>query len=485
MYYLGIDAGTSSMKCMIINNKKEILYENSCSYEYNHPTEGYKEIHPKKYLEALKKMILEIPNTINLIEIESICITGQMHTTVFLDEVGNSIRPAILWNDTRMKNKVQLLKEELSDNVQTQFISKSISTGCMATSLLWVKENEPNNYKQISKVCSVKDYLTYQLTGRFCTDFCDASTSSLYDISNKCYSSYMLNKLEISEDKLCEVYPSGYEVGTLTQEWISEYKINRYAKVRVGTGDNPASAIACDIIKNKEPLLSFGTSGVIIVPRDDKEFCGKGKNVLFSKDGKQFSNIVQGSLQAAGATHLWWVKRIIQSNDLSIDQDIISDDRIGKNTVRFFPYMNGDKTVYADPNLRGSFIGLDLNTKRSDMLLAIFEGISYATRLLIHEVLQGNMPKRIKVNGGGSKSDVWMQVLSHVLNCEIEVYCGATSPCYGACLIAWEHDHNVVDKEERILSKKFFPNSKIAKLYDKQFDAFLHMYNIMKQFDKE
>ena len=482
MYYLGFDAGTSSLKYMLVDEMGDIFYEGSVKYSYTQPKDGYKEIEPSVYTNAVEEAISSLPMSLKKNQIKSICITGQMHTSIFLDNQGKSIRPAILWNDTRAKEYINSLKYELEKNMDTKYISRIISTGCMATSLLWMKKNEEENYKKIRKVCTVKDYLIFWLTGIFATDYCDASTSSLYEIQNKKYSSYMLGKLELSEECFCKVLPSGYNVGTLGKQAI-KLGLGKDVSVIMGTGDNPASAIASGIIEERDILLSLGTSGVVVVPKNDYDFEGKGKNVLYSINGKKFYNIVQGALQSAGGTHLWWVKNILESKSIDVDQNKIDMNNLGGNKILFFPYLNGDKTVYFDSNVRGAFFGLSLNTKREDILQAIFEGVSFAYKQLIESLLQFQEVKQIKINGGGTKSEKWMQILSNILNKDLLVYDGLVSPCYGACLIALNANQQqpIVQKYE--IKRKYSPCQRVAKSYNETYKKFKKIYPIIKQLD--
>ena len=207
MYYVGLDVGTSSLKSTVMDDNKCIVFESSYNYSFDEPAEGYREIEPNVWFETTKKALSEIFAKYRD-EIVTIGVTGQMHSTVFLDKEGNSIRPSIMWNDLRTSYLVPQLKDELSKIEETKYIAKIISPGSPATNLLWLKQNEPDNFNQIYRVMTPYDYIVYKLTGKFSCDYCDASTSSLYDIVKKEWSQYMLNKLELSEECLGKVHNS-------------------------------------------------------------------------------------------------------------------------------------------------------------------------------------------------------------------------------------------------------------------------------------
>lgn len=481
MYYVGLDVGTSSLKSTVMDDNKCIVFESSYNYSFDEPAEGYREIEPNVWFETTKKALSEIFAKYRD-EIVTIGVTGQMHSTVFLDKEGNSIRPSIMWNDLRTSYLVPQLKDELSKIEETKYIAKIISPGSPATNLLWLKQNEPDNFNQIYRVMTPYDYIVYKLTGKFSCDYCDASTSSLYDIVKKEWSQYMLNKLELSEECLGKVHNSCDEIGVLSDELQKEYDIKHSISVIAGTGDNPATAVAMGILNSSDPVISLGTSGVVISPKEDGDFEGKGKNVLFNEKGDRFINIVQSTVQSAGGTHRWWVQNIVQSSDFAIDQEDIEIDKLGDNSVLFFPHITGDKTIYQDSTIRGAFFGLSANTTRKDMTQAVFEGVAFGFKDIFENLNLKVKPKKIQINGGGTKSAVWMQILADVLDIDIEVVTKSATPGYGVCLLGYYAKNVNVENSNKVDSTVLFkPNQNASKKYFSSFMKYKKIYNAIRE----
>lgn len=440
-----------------------IVYENSYKYSYEEPREGYREIDPLIWWNGVKKGLQDIYLKYPTEQIRAIGVTGQMHSTVFLDENGNCVRKAIMWNDLRTADMIPSLKEELSKNEETKYISRIVSCGSPFTNSLWVKENEPEVFKKIQKIMTAYDYIVYKLTGNYSCDYCDASTSSMFDIQTKTWSKIMFDRLGIDESYLGPIYGSDEVVGH-TKEGIA---------VIAGTGDNPATATAMGVLNQSNPVISLGTSGVVILPKKDGDFEGKGKNVLL-KANNRIVNVVQGTVQSAGGTHRWWVENIIQTDDMSIDQDKISIEDLGKNKILFYPHISGEKTIYADSSIRGAFFNLSVNTQRKDMTQAVFEGVSFGLKQVLENMNLSSWPNKIQVNGGGSKSSIWMQIMADVLNVEIEVVTGNATPGYGVCLLA--------SRKKQICKEgiSYFPNQKQVSLYKEKYVFYKRMYDAIK-----
>ena len=480
MYYLGFDVGTSALKTILIDDNWKILYESSKSYQYQEPKEGYKEIDPECWFYAVDSELRHAAEHVRDQGDIIIGVTGQMHTTVFLDKKGQVIRPAIMWNDLRTKEEIAPVKQFLKESDETEYISGIYSTGSPAANVLWVKEHEPENFKRIGRIMTAYDYIVYRLTGHYSVDYCDASTSAFYDIQTKSWSERMLKYVGIEKDVLGKVHKSCDMIGEILPEICDTLKLSQSVKIIAGTGDNPATAAALGILEQGDPIISLGTSGVVIWPRRDGDFEGKGKNVLFLADGEEAVNIRQGVVQAAGGAHRWWIEHVVMTDQMAADQDKMDEELLGENSVLFYPHIAGDKTLYADPNLRGAFLGLSTYTRREHMTQAVFEGVAFALRELLESMGTGmkSFPKKIRVSGGGSKSCLWMKILSNVLNMQIEVNASKASPGYGICLLAMKANKKMNLKyKEKKQGTIYTPDPAIVKKYETAYKKYQRIHD--------
>ncbi|MDD3746696.1 MAG: xylulokinase [Anaerostipes sp.] len=484
-YYVGIDIGTSSAKLTLIAETGEVINESNQEYEINEPKSGWKEIDPETWMQAVDLAMTDLLSGQNAKCVKAIGVTGQMHTVIFLGKDGKSIRPALMWNDTRTNERVAGIRQQLQNIPKVSHIANIISTGSPAMNLLWLKENEPDNFKEIKKFLIGPDYIVYRLTGFCQTDFCEASTSSLFDLNQGKWSSEIREMLDFPKDIYPEVKGSSEIAGTVLDQWKEKYGFSNNVKVLVGTGDNPAAAICTGCFAKKYPVLSFGTSGVLMYPKEEIDFSAKGKNIMFSFDQKNIMILVQGVVQSCGSSFAWWTKNILESTDF--DQETKVDmAHLGESNILFYPHLVGDKAIYADADIRGAFFGLGTDTTRKNMTIAVMEGICFAVRQLT-EVMKIPREKleNLKVIGGGSKNRIWMQILADILGVSVCQTEGGAGAGYGMALAAagtmGEVSMDSVIEKTVHVKETFSPRTYNQKLYQKKYETYLKLHDALKE----
>lgn len=483
-YYIGFDLGTSSVKLCLTDEKGNLIKEANRSYEVLQPTLGWKEIDPETWWENACEAMQELLEGVDGSLIKGIGVTGQMHTLILMDEHGEVVRPALMWNDTRTASLVPSMMEAIRDT-EIGYLNRILSTGSPAANMLWVKENEPSNFARIRKFLIGPDYIVYRLTGVYGTDYCEASTSSMYDTVKKCWSPVMQEILGLSEDIYPEVKGSAEIAGVIRPELSKRFRIHPEAVVIVGTGDNPAASIPTGCLGKNYPVFSMGTSGVLMFPRENLDYTAKGKNILFGFDREHCNILVQGVVQSCGSTFSWWNIDIMESEGYKVDS-LFDVEKLGESHLLFYPHLVGDKTIYADPTLRGAFIGLSTDTTRADMTLAVMEGIAFALKELAQELhLEDTKLDELKVIGGGSKSRVWMQILADVMNLPIAQMGGEGGAGYGMALLA-AYACGEIDSIEQIsdravrVKEHFYPRAYNAFLYEEKYKKYLQIHDALK-----
>lgn len=484
-YYIGLDLGTSSVKVCLTDEKGTLIKESSCSYEVLQPDLGWKEISPEiwweKSCEALSELLRDVDGTL----VKGIGVTGQMHTLILLDEQGEVVRPALMWNDTRTASLVPGMMDAIRDT-EIGYLNRILSTGSPAANMLWVKENEPDNFARIKKFLIGPDYIVYCLTGVYGTDYCEASTSSMYDTVAKCWSPVMQKILGLPDEVYPEVKGSAEIAGTIKPELAERFGINEQTVVIVGTGDNPAASIPTGCLGNNYPVFSMGTSGVLMFPREKLDYTAKGKNILFGFDREHCNILVQGVVQSCGSTFSWWNIDIMENDGFKQIDSMFDMEQLGEGQLLFYPHLVGDKTIYADPLLRGAFIGLSTDTTRTDMTLAVMEGIAFALKQLAEELrLKDTKLNELKVIGGGAKSRVWMQILADVMELPIAQMGGEGGAGYGMALLA-AYACGEIDSIEKIsdhavqVREHFYPRERQAALYKEKYEKYLLIHQALK-----
>lgn len=435
MLYIGIDMGTSSVKLLLMDGKGKTILQQEESYAVRCPQEGWREMDPEIWYEKTISGLRVLLKGINRQEVSAVGITGQMHSTVFLDQAGKPVRPAILWNDTRTREEAAILKEQTASSGEIGYLSNIVSTGSPAANLFWLRRHEPDRFQSVEHLLIGPDYLAFRLAGTYGTDYCQASTSSLFDLKKREWSEEMRRILGAPPRIFPEVMGSACPAGRLIPDIAEELGLCGDVLVIRGTGDNAAAAFAAKALLGERPVISLGTSGVLIWDRKQPDFSRKGKNILFSSDGRRFDWIVQGAVQACGSSIEWWAKKILGAD--SFDALDLAEGQACENELIFYPHLNGDKTLFGDAGLRGAFLGIGLDTARQDMSAAVLEGICFAFRELLEKMGGGRPPGlHIGVVGGGAKNNCWMQMMADVLQAEILRLDGTISAACGAALLA-------------------------------------------------
>ncbi len=474
-FYIGLDLGTSGLKGLLIKDDGKIIKQVTEEYEVLYPNDGWSEQNPEDWLSAMKKVIANLSYGIEK-DVKGISFGGQMHGLVMLDEFDNVIRPCILWNDGRTQKQTDYLNNVIGKEKLSKLTANIAFAGFTAPKILWVKENEPENFKRIAKIMLPKDYLAYMLTGVFSTDYSDASGTLLLDVKNKCWSKEMCNICFVKQEWLPKLYES-YEV---TGKVKTEYNLPN-ALVTAGAGDNAAAAIGMGIVKNGDCNISLGTSGTLFVALD--KFAVDQNNALHSfchANGKWHS---MGCILSAASCRKWWLENILNTTDYSNDEKEIEKTII--DDVIFLPYLMGERSPHNNVNARGAFIGLSMTTTKAQMSRAVMEGVAFALKDCLNiEVENGFLPNRITVCGGGAKSSVWLQILADVLDLPITILETEQGPSYGAAILSMVgcgQYENIETAVEKLISvnKIVQQNKHNVDIYKQKYIKFHNLYPLL------
>lgn len=433
MLYIGVDLGTSAVKLLLMNETGKIEKIVSKEYPLYFPNPGWSEQNPedwwKQSLEGIKELTAECDKS----QVAGISFGGQMHGLVILDENDEVIRPAILWNDGRTQKETDYLNEVIGKEKLSACTANIAFAGFTAPKILWVKENEPKNFKKIRKIMLPKDYLAYKLSGVHCCDMSDASGMLLFDVKNRCWSKEMLEICGIAEEQMPKLFESYETVGTLKEELADVLQIPNTCKIVAGAGDNAAAAVGTGTVGDGRCNISLGTSGTIFI--SSKEFGVDPNNALHAFAHADGNYHLMGCMLSAASCNKWWMDEIIGTKDYGKEQAEI--DKLGENNVYFLPYLMGERSPHNNPNARGTFIGLTMDTTRADMTQAVLEGVAFAIRDSFEVAKSlGIKIERTKICGGGAKSPLWRKIIANVLNIKVDIIKSEEGPALGGAMLA-------------------------------------------------
>lgn len=476
-YYLGIDLGTSSIKVSLATDDGNIIDSESAEYPLLLPKVNWSEQNPDEWYNALILTLKNLGKRNDLSKVSSLSFSGQMHGLVLLDANDNVIRPAILWNDSRVIDEVDYLNNEVGIATLIEETSNIALCGFTAPKVLWVRNNEAENFKNIAKMMLPKDYLAYKLSGSFASDVSDLSGTLFFDVKNRCYSKKILDILGVTEDQLPKVYNSYEVIGTVKEEFKELCGLEPTCKVVIGGGDQAVGATGTNTLAAGAMSVSLGTSGVVFVPSEEYSYEPNGLVHSFRHTTGNF-HLMGCTLSAMGSLK-WWLEDILGTYDyakeLSSMPETISD-------IIFLPYLMGERSPINDPLAKGYFSNLSLFYKRSDLTKAVVEGICFSL-FDVFTVMRNNGVKATsaRVIGGGTKSKEFMQILADIFGIEMKTITTKDGGALGAIILAMVGDGLYKSPEEaasKLVHDKdsYFPNPEKHVQYLEKFAKYKELY---------
>lgn len=487
MLYVGIDLGTSAVKLLLMDEKGGIRKIVSKEYPLFFPHPGWSEQNPEDWytqsMAGLEELLADCDKT----QVAGIGFGGQMHGLVILDEQDRVIRPAILWNDGRTSEECDYLNNVIGKEKLSAYTANISFTGFTAPKILWVKNKEPENFAKICKIMLPKDYLAYKLTGVHCTDVSDASGMLIFDVKNRCWSKEMCEICGVKEEQLAKVYESYETVGTLLPEIAAQLGVSETVKVAAGAGDNAAAAVGTGTVGDGMCNISLGTSGTVFI--SSRNFGVDKFNALHSFAHADGHYHLMGCMLSAASCNKWWMDDIIGTKEYAQEQEAI--DKLGENKVFFLPYLMGERSPHNNPNARGTFIGMTMDTSRADMTQAVLEGVAFALRDSFEVAKDlGIKIERTKICGGGAKSPLWKKIIANVLNIKVDVLESEEGPSMGGAMLAavacgaYASVEEIAEKLVKVVDT-VEPEPELAEKYEVRYRQFRKIYPACKELFNE
>ena len=488
-FYIGADLGTSSLKLMLVSADGTVHKSVNREYGVMYPKIGWSEQNPSDWWNAFVSGVKELTADINAAEVAAIGVAGQMHGLVVLDKNDNVIRPTILWNDGRTGKEVDYLNGTVGKEKLSRLTANVAFAGFTAPKLLWMKENEPDNFEKIARFMLPKDYINYSLTGVHATDFSDASGMLLLDVKNRCWSKEMLEICSVKEEWCPKLFESYDVIGTLKSDIADKLGLSDTVKVIAGAGDNAAAAIGTATVGEGRCNISLGTSGTVFI--SSESFSVDDNNALHSFAHSDGGYHLMGCILSAASCNKWFCDKVLESSDYAKESAAINEDNLGKNNIFFLPYLMGERSPINDTDASGVFIGLNPKSDRAAMLQAVLEGVSFAIRdnLEVAKKLGINI-ERSMLCGGGAKSPVWRKILANVLGIELDLPVAEEGPGFGTAILSMVANGeyaSVEDAVSRLVARRgtVKPDKALTELYEARYQKYKKIYPALKNLYKE
>lgn len=416
-YLLGIDFGGGASKATLLCESGEIIATNTTEYPTNYPKSGYAEQNPDDWLNATVVNIKDVLEKSGVSPCDIVCISldAATHTAVIMDENFKVIRPAIYWTDTRSTKEVAYLKENYGEIIEKQVLHKE-DTIWSLPELLWIKNNEPENWSKVKKILFAKDYVRHQLTGDYVTDYIEAEGSMMFDINTMMWSKELCGVLDIGTEMMPEIVKPTDVVGKITESASKLTGLKEGTPVLCGTTDTVMEVFAAGAVQKGQMTLKLATAGRICVITD-KPY--PDVNLI------NYSHIVEdlyypGTATKSCAASYRWFRDTFGGDYKELDS-LAESVPVGADGLVFHPYLNGELTPYANPNLCADFVGVRASHTKAHFARAVLEGV--AMSMLDCKTTLDNMSiphnDTAVIIGGGGKSPLWRQMVADALGVEL------------------------------------------------------------------
>jgi len=493
---LAIDAGTSVNRAILFDMVGNILYQSKSELEIEQPYPGWAEQDP----EIIWRITCEnIRNAVKFakksdISILGVGITGHMHGTFLVNDKGEITRKkAIIWLDTRTSKLIDKFNIEGTADMIFKVSGWRLIPSMQLLHLAWLKENEPENISNSSYFLTCKDYIRLRLTGEVLTDFSDASFTGLFDNMKLCWSKELFDIIEIPFHLAPKLSNSWDVAGYITDEAAKMTNLDPGLPVCVGCGDVAAMALGSGVVEKNQLLANIGAAGVYERPVEDPLYDWTGRRYAVACHAVPNKWLLQANQMSAGLTLKWFRENILKNilTYQSMDE-LAAKSSPGAGGLIFLPYLQGERSPFVDPYVRGLFFGLSLMTKVEDVIRAIIEGVSFSTRDNLDVLLLDDAYENVDVvmSGGGANSRLWPQILADVLGTTVKIPKVKDSGALGAAILAalaigvYNNYREAVNQMVKI-EAEFKPNNKNKILYDQLYVLFKELYLLLKDHYKK
>jgi len=444
MYLLGIDVGTGGTRALIIDGEGRIVSSSTEEHEpFASPRIGWAEQDPQDWWRAGGTAVRRAMDGAGLNGDAIACVgfSGQMHGAVMLDAQDAVVRPALIWCDVRTEKQCLDFSRKVGEERLIQLTCNPALPNFTLTKLLWVRENEPDNWKHVRSVMLPKDYVRFRLTGVRAIDMADASGTLLLDVAHRRWSAEVLDSAEMDASLLPELFESPDVCGVVTAQGASATGLKPGTPVVAGAGDQAAGATGMGIVEPGTVSATIGTSGVVFAATDRPALDSKGRLHTFCHaiPGRWH---VMGVTQAAGLSLRWFRDAFGAGADDGRDPyerltEEASTVSAGADGLLWAPYLMGERTPHLDPNARGALVGLTASHGRGHMVRAILEGVAYSLKdtFTLFEEMQVPV-NRVRLGGGGARSALWRQIQADIYGYEVETVEAEEGAAYGAAILA-------------------------------------------------
>ncbi|MFD5214476.1 xylulokinase [Microbacterium sp. NPDC058345] len=413
------DLGTTGDKASLHHDDGRLVASVTVPYPAHFAAGGIAEQNPQDWwgaVVAATRDLLARTGTAAA-DVAGMVVSGQMMGAVLLDADGEPARPAIIWADTRAGAQQRELEAALGAEHAYRLLGHRLNPTYSVEKVMWVRDNEPDVWARVRRVCVAKDFIVLRLTGRLATDRSDASGTNAYDQRNGTWSDEVLAAARLDTALFPEILDSTAIAGTLTASAADSLGLHTGVRVVMGGGDGPMAAVGSGVVAPQDgAYVCLGTSSWISFAADAPLHDAQLRTFTFD-------NVVPGSfvptatMQAGGAS-VQWIAEALSPDPARPETGRLTAEAAGDldtEDLYFLPYLLGERSPLWDPDARGAFVGIGRHHTRAHLMRAVLEGTAFNLLTCIQAFrASGAVIDRIDAVGGGAQSDAYLSVLADV-----------------------------------------------------------------------
>ena len=411
---LTVDVGTSSLKAVIYSTAGEVVDRATCRYGYSTPQAGWAEAKPDGWWDALQEALCELRQRCDLLTVEAIAFTGQMHSAVLLDADGKVVPPTILWLDRRASAETAHLQALL------RLPAYQLNSTYTLPKLLWLRRHLPEALERTRRILWPKDYLRFRLTGEICTDLTEPGGAALLDWNRRCWMDERLSIVGLSPDVLPPIRTAAGDAGSVLPSAAQFLGLNPNARVIVGMGDVAALFGAAPPAGGRV-VCSLGSSSMVFAPIEEGDDIEDAENRVYIYPFGPYPLL--GGVSSTTGAALVWVCELCQGQSFETSVAEARAVPPGADGLTFLPYLAGERSPYWTDDIRGGFYGLQLSHTRAHLVRAVMEGVAFSLRHLLDIYSELGLPvKEIALAAGGATTEGWPQIIADVCERDVLIY---------------------------------------------------------------
>lgn len=483
--YSGLDIGTTGSKIVIFDERGNEVYSVYKPYDSIHKGDIH-ELNPLEFIDAIKYLVQDAfskyPN------VKGMGIDSFGEAFVLLDKNDQPLTNIILSSDPRGQEELLSLLSKVDEETIKDITGLKPSVTYSLAKIMWIKNHQPQVFKEVDKILLVEDYVIYFLTRNRYIDYSLATRTMAFDINNLSWSKKILNACDINSDLFSSPVSLGYNCGPINKVLQNELGINTNVNIFTAGHDQVAVAIGSRVIDEKVGTDGAGTVECITPVFKDLS----NKKVLIDNNYAivPFLNntyVTYAFNFTSGSLISWYTKQILNRNDGTVFIELESNFKNKPSDLLVLPHFAGAATPYMDHSSKGTIIGLSISHTASDIYQGILEGIAYEMKLNLNILKRGNVDiKYLNASGGGSNSYKWLQMKANIYNVPINKINGKECGARGGAIlasVAFKEYQNINEAIKSFvkIEKTFIPNKDMNLLYEKSFKKYEKLYTASKE----